>query len=83
MVFFSVLFGIAIGAAAVITLKEYHTERVSRQGAVKREAEEDWGRGDGDKAGQDAICVWHGRTSHFPDRRASSSRSMQKSEEHL
>ena len=37
----------------------------------------------GDKAGQDASCVSQVRTSHFPDRRASSSRSMQKSEEHL
>jgi len=37
----------------------------------------------GDNAGQDAICVWHGRTGHFADHRASSSRSMQKSEEHL
>jgi hypothetical protein len=37
----------------------------------------------GDNAGQDAICVWDGRTDHFAHRRASSSRSMQKSEEHL
>jgi hypothetical protein len=29
------------------------------------------------------ICVWRGRTGHFAGRRASSSRSMQKSEEHL
>jgi hypothetical protein len=47
------------------------------------EAEEDWAKRNGDNAGQDAICVWHGRTGHFADRRASSSRSMQKSEEHL
>jgi hypothetical protein len=37
----------------------------------------------GDNAGQDAICVWDGRASHFAGRRATSSRSMQKSEEHL
>jgi len=37
----------------------------------------------GDNAGQDAIRVWHGRTGHFADRRATGSRSMQKSEEHL
>ena len=29
------------------------------------------------------ICVRHGRTGHFADRRAISSRSMQESEEHL
>jgi hypothetical protein len=52
--------------------------------AVKREAEEDWGKEkNGDNTGQDAICVWHGRTGHFADHRATSSRSMQKSEEHL
>jgi hypothetical protein len=51
--------------------------------AVKREAEEDWAKKNGDNAGQDAICVWHGRTGLFADHRASSSRSMQKSEEHL
>jgi hypothetical protein len=34
--------------------------------------------------GQDAIRVLrHGRTGHFADRRATGSRSMQKSEEHL
>src|SRR6516165_7304182 len=51
---------------------------------VTREAEEDWrNKRNGDNAGQEPICVWHGRTGHFADRRASSSRSMQKSEEHL
>jgi hypothetical protein len=43
---------------------------------VKREAEEEWGNRNGDKTEQDAICVWHRRTNHFPDRRASRSRSM-------
>ena len=37
----------------------------------------------GDNAGQDASCVRDGRTGHPADRRASSSRSMQKSEKHL
>ncbi len=32
----------------------------------------------GDNAGQEPVCVWHGRTGHPADRRASSSRSMQK-----
>jgi hypothetical protein len=50
---------------------------------VKREAEGIGAERNGDNAGQDAICVWHGLTAHFADRRASSSRSMQKSEEHL
>jgi hypothetical protein len=50
---------------------------------VKREAEEDGAKRNGDNAGQDAICVWHGRTGDFADRGASSSCSMQKSEEHL
>jgi hypothetical protein len=31
------------------------------------EAEEDWAKRNGDNAGQDAICVWHGRTGHFAD----------------
>src|SRR5215467_9738550 len=50
---------------------------------VTREAEEDWRKRNGDNAGQEPICVRHGRTGYFADRRASSSRSMQKSEEHL
>jgi ATP-dependent DNA ligase len=51
--------------------------------AVKREAEEDWAKRNGDNVAQDAMCVWHRRIGRIADRRAGSFRGMQKSKEHL